>query len=151
MAALPGKLEGVSILVVDDELDSREVLAELLRPFGAQTSTASSAEEALAEIARETPQVLLSDIGMPLVDGYELLRRVRELIPETEMLAMALTGLGSAHDRNRALTEGIPALHGQAGGTGKSGGSDQTATTAAPTILAVAFATRPRRKSDSHY
>ncbi len=54
-----------------------------------------------------TPQVLLSDIGMPSVDGYELVRRVRELIPETDMLAMALTGLGSAHDRKRALTEGF--------------------------------------------
>jgi PAS domain S-box-containing protein len=105
--APPGKLEGVSILVVDDEPDSREVLAELLRQYGAQTRTASSAEEALAEIARSTPQVLLSDIGMPSVDGYELVRRVRELIPDSEMLAMALTGLGSAQDRKRALTEGF--------------------------------------------
>jgi CheY-like chemotaxis protein/anti-sigma regulatory factor (Ser/Thr protein kinase) len=105
--AQPGKLEGVSILVVDDEPDSREVLAELLRQYGAQTRTASSAEEALAEIAHRTPQVLLSDIGMPSVDGYELVRRVRELIPETDMLAMALTGLGSAQDRKRALAEGF--------------------------------------------
>jgi PAS domain S-box-containing protein len=103
----PLKLEGVSILVVDDEPDSREVLAELLRQYGAQTRTASSAEEALSEIAHSAPQVLLSDIGMPSVDGYELVRRVRELIPETDMLAMALTGLGSAHDRKRALTEGF--------------------------------------------
>jgi CheY-like chemotaxis protein/two-component sensor histidine kinase len=105
--AQPGKLEGVSILVVDDEPDSREVLAELLRQYGAQTRTASSAEEALSEIAHNTPQVLLSDIGMPSVDGYELVRRVRELIPDTDMLAMALTGLGSAHDRKRALNEGF--------------------------------------------
>jgi CheY-like chemotaxis protein/anti-sigma regulatory factor (Ser/Thr protein kinase) len=102
-----GKLEGVSILVVDDEPDSREVLAELLRQYGAQTRTASSAEEALAEIAHNTPQVLLSDIGMPSVDGYELVRRVREIIPETDMLAMALTGLGSAQDRKRALADGF--------------------------------------------
>jgi PAS domain S-box-containing protein len=105
--APPGKLEGVSILVVDDEPDSREVLAELLRQYGAQTRTASSAEEALAEIAHNTPQVLLSDIGMPSVDGYELVRRVREIIPETDMLAMALTGLGSAQDRKRALADGF--------------------------------------------
>jgi len=83
------------------------VLAELLRQYGAQTRTASSAEEALAEIAHNTPQVLLSDIGMPSVDGYELVRKVREIIPETDMLAMALTGLGSAQDRKRALAEGF--------------------------------------------
>ncbi|MGC2305365.1 hybrid sensor histidine kinase/response regulator [Candidatus Binatus sp.] len=105
--AQPGKLEGISILVVDDETDSREVLAELLRQYGAHIRTAASAEEALSEIAHSTPHVLLSDIGMPSIDGYELVRRVRELIPETDMLAMALTGLGSAHDRKRALTEGF--------------------------------------------
>lgn len=106
-AARPLQLEGVSILVVDDEPDSREVLGELLRQYGAQTRTAASAEEALAEIAHSTPQVLLSDIGMPSVDGFELVRRVRELISESEMAAMALTGLGSAHDRKRALAEGF--------------------------------------------
>jgi len=106
-AARPLQLEGVSILVVDDEADSREVLAELLRQYGAQTRTAGSAEEALSEIAHRAPQVLLSDIGMPSVDGFELVRRVRELIPSDEMIAMALTGLGSIHDRKRALTEGF--------------------------------------------
>jgi PAS domain S-box-containing protein len=106
-AARPLQLEGVSILVVDDEPDSREVLGELLRQYGAQTRTAASAEEALSEIAHSTPQVLLSDIGMPSVDGFELVRRVRELISESEMVAMALTGLGSAHDRKRALDEGF--------------------------------------------
>jgi PAS domain S-box-containing protein len=106
-ATRPLQLEGVSILVVDDEEDSREVLAEVLRQYGAQTRTASSAEEALSAIARSTPQVLLSDIGMPSVDGFELVRRVRELIPSDEMIAMALTGLGSAHDRKRALADGF--------------------------------------------
>ena len=133
----PLKLEGVSILVVDDETDSREVLAELLRQYGAQTRTASSAEEALSEIAHSTPQVLLSDIGMPSVDGYELVRRVRELIPETDMLAMALTGLGSAHDRKRALSEGFQVCMVRAGGTRTFGGSDQTAASFAPTIDTV--------------
>jgi len=105
--ARPLQLEGVSILVVDDEPDSREVLAEILRQYGAQTKTAASAEEALSEIAHRAPQVLLSDIGMPSVDGFELVRRVRELIPESDMLAMALTGLGSSHDRKRAVDEGF--------------------------------------------
>jgi PAS domain S-box-containing protein len=103
----PLKLAGVSILVVDDEIDSREVLAELLRYYGAQTVTAASAAEALAEIARSVPNVLLSDIGMPAVDGYQFIRAVREHIPEQQMIALALTGLGSGNDKERALAEGF--------------------------------------------
>ena len=101
------KLAGVSILVVDDEFDSREVLAEILRQYGAQTRTAGSASEALSEIDRATPQVLLSDIGMPMVDGYELIREIRQRIGENEMLAVALTGLGSGKDKERALADGF--------------------------------------------
>lgn len=103
----PLKLAGVSILVVDDEIDSREVLAELLRYYGAQTVTAASAAEALAEIARSVPAVLVSDIGMPAVDGYQFIRAVRERIPEQQMIALALTGLGSGNDKERALAEGF--------------------------------------------
>ena len=101
------KLEGVSILVVDDESDSREVLAEILRQYGAETSTAPSAHDALVEIDRSKPQVLLSDIGMPHVDGFELIRRVRKQIPEADMIALALTGLGGKKDMERALVEGF--------------------------------------------
>jgi PAS domain S-box-containing protein len=103
----PLKLAGVSILVVDDEIDSREVLAEILRYYGAQTATAASAAEALAEVARSVPDVLLSDIGMPTVDGYQFIRAVRERIPEQQMIALALTGLGSGNDKERALAEGF--------------------------------------------
>jgi len=105
--ARPMKLAGVSILVVDDEFDSREVLAEILRQYGAQTRTAGSASEALSEIDRATPQVLLSDIGMPMVDGYELIRQIRQRIDEREMIAVALTGLGSGKDKERALADGF--------------------------------------------
>jgi hypothetical protein len=106
-AGQPMKLAGVSILVVDDEFDSREVLAEILRQYGAQTRTAGSASEALSEIDRATPQVLLSDIGMPMVDGYELIRQIRQRIGEREMIAVALTGLGSGKDKERALADGF--------------------------------------------
>jgi CheY-like chemotaxis protein len=106
-AAHPLRLEGVSILVVDDEPDSREVLAEILRKYGAQTRTAASADAAMAEIARSTPQVLLSDIGMPMVDGYQLIRTIRQRIPKSEMVALALTGLSSGKDKERAITEGF--------------------------------------------
>jgi PAS domain S-box-containing protein len=103
----PLKLAGVSILVVDDEIDSREVLAEILRYYGAQTVTVASAEAALAEIARSVPEVLLSDIGMSGVDGYQLIHAIRARIPEQEMIALALTGLGSDNDKDRALAEGF--------------------------------------------
>ena len=106
-AVRPLKLAGVSILVVDDEPDSREVLAEILRQYGAQARTAGSAREALAEIARSTPQVLLSDLGMPLADGYELIREIRQQIPAKEMIALALTGLGNGKDKERALADGF--------------------------------------------
>jgi PAS domain S-box-containing protein len=106
-AARPMKLAGVSILVVDDEFDSRELLAEILRQYGAQTRSAGSASEALTEIDRAKPQVLLSDIGMPLVDGYELIREIRQRIGENEMIAIALTGLGSGKDKERALADGF--------------------------------------------
>jgi PAS domain S-box-containing protein len=106
-AGWPMKLAGVSILVVDDEFDSRDLLAEILRQYGAQTRTAGSASEALSEIDRATPQVLLSDIGMPLVDGYELIREIRQRIGEHEMIALALTGLGSGKDKERALADGF--------------------------------------------
>src|SRR3984885_1760212 len=106
-AGQPMKLAGVSILVVDDEFDSREVVAEILRQYGAQTRTAGSASEALSEIDRATPQVLLSDIGMPMVDGYELIRQIRQRIDEREMIAVALTGLGSGKDKERALADGF--------------------------------------------
>jgi PAS domain S-box-containing protein len=101
------RLEGVSILVVDDEQDSREVLAEILRQYGAETSTAPSAHDALIEIDRSKPQVLVSDIGMPHVDGFELIRMVRKQIPDSDMIALALTGLSGKKDKERALDEGF--------------------------------------------
>jgi len=100
-------LLGVSVLAVDDEADARELIATVLEQAGARTITVSTAEEALEVLRHDRPDVLLSDIGMPSVDGFELVRRVRELIPNSDMLAMALTGLGSTHDRKRAVDEGF--------------------------------------------
>ena len=77
-AATP-RLEGVKVLVVDDELDARRLLTEMLSRRGAEVLTASSAAEALEMLQVWRPHVLLSDIGMPDGDGYELIRRVREL------------------------------------------------------------------------
>ncbi len=101
-------LAGIKVLVVDDEADAREMLAETLADFGAQTVLAASAGEALAAISSK-PDVILSDIGMPLEDGYSLIRRIRELPPAEGGLipAGALTGWATPQEARRALAEGF--------------------------------------------
>src|SRR5687767_257178 len=90
-------LEGVRVLAVDDEPDIREVLVRMLERCGAQVTAAASVAEALAEFARERPDVLIADIGMPVEDGYSLIRRVRALGPDGggNVAAIALTAHGS--------------------------------------------------------
>lgn len=101
-------LEGVRILLVDDEADGREMLARILTDSGAITTLAASAEEALAESQRGRHDLLISDIGMPKQDGYELLRRLRLL--GHAMPAIALTAFAQSEDRQRALAAGY-AVH----------------------------------------
>jgi PAS domain S-box-containing protein len=106
-AALP-TLEGVKVLVVDDEPDARRLLTEVLSRRGALVQSASSAGEALELLQAWRPHVLLSDIGMPDGDGYELIRRVRELPEERggRTPAAALTAYAGPSDRARALSDG---------------------------------------------
>jgi CheY-like chemotaxis protein len=99
-------LEGVSVLVVDDEADARELLARLLTERGCHVSMAGSAEAALAELAAWSYELLLTDIGMPGTDGYELLRRVRgdgKSLPR----AIAVTAFARPQDRTRVLAAGF--------------------------------------------
>ncbi len=107
----PSLLESLKVLVVDDEADARALLQTALRQYGAQVVTASSADEAMAEIDRQRPDVLLSDIGMPNEDGYSLLRRLRArpaarggTIP-----AIAITAYASIQDRRAAEAAGFQA------------------------------------------
>jgi signal transduction histidine kinase/CheY-like chemotaxis protein len=103
------RLDGLRVLVVDDESDTRELLATVLTQLGAVVVTASSGEEALALLARERPDVLLSDIEMPGSDGYTLIRRVRSLPAEQggRVPAAALTAYARAEDRLSALLAGF--------------------------------------------
>ena len=106
-AAMP--LQGAHLLVVDDDTDGRELLAQVLGEAGAAVDTASSAEEALALMRERRYDVLVSDIGMPDVDGYELLARLRRL-PANEggaTPAIALTAFVRVEDRNKALLAGF--------------------------------------------
>jgi PAS domain S-box-containing protein len=102
------RLDGLKILAVDDEADTCELLRAALTECGAQVTTARSAQDALVALGRLLPDVLISDIGMPDEDGYELIRRVRRLPAANggETPAVALTAYAGVEDRLRVLREG---------------------------------------------
>ena len=104
-------LGGVRILVVDDEADARDLIEMTLAQYGAVVTTADSAASALAEIDRRVPDVLLSDVGMPREDGYDLIRRLRSRPLERGggIPAIAVTAYASAKDRESALASGYEA------------------------------------------
>jgi PAS domain S-box-containing protein len=103
------RLDGVRVLVVEDEPDARHLLAAVLQKRGARVFMASSAAEALDLLQRERPDVLLSDIALQDQDGYDLIRKVRSLPQEMggRTPAAALTGYGRLEDRMRALSAGF--------------------------------------------
>ena len=105
----PPELEGVRVLVVDDEPDARDLLATVLRSCGAHVETAASAEEALASITQAPPDVVVSDIGMPGQSGYDLIRRIRALPAGAggRTPAVAITAYARLEDRTRALRAGF--------------------------------------------
>ncbi len=104
-----GALKGVRVLVVDDEPDAREILAEVLRGDGAEVELAGSVAAALARFDEWRPDVLVSDIGMPGEDGHALIRRVRARSPEEggHTPAVAVTAYAQAEDARRALAAGF--------------------------------------------
>ncbi len=104
-------LAGLRLVIVDDERDARELLRRLLEERGCTVYLASTAGEAIALIRSVRPDVLISDIGMADVDGYELIRRVRSLPSEDGGLtpAVALTAFARSEDRTRALLAGFQA------------------------------------------
>jgi PAS domain S-box-containing protein len=106
-------LDGVWALIVDDEADARELIATLLKQYGARVTVASCASEAYDKLrkgeADARPDVLVSDISMPDEDGYMLIERVRKLPPEEggKIPAIALTALERPNDRIKALASGF--------------------------------------------
>jgi CheY-like chemotaxis protein/nitrogen-specific signal transduction histidine kinase len=105
----PPDLSGITVLVVDDQPDARELIRRVLEDCEAVVLTVGSAGEALQAVAAHHPDVLVSDIGMPDVDGYELLRRIRALgaPPGGHLPAIALTAFARSEDRTRALRAGF--------------------------------------------
>jgi CheY-like chemotaxis protein/two-component sensor histidine kinase len=104
-------LEDVHVLVVDDDVETREVMAVALGREGARVTTAPSVAGAVEAIERGWPDVLVSDIGMPGEDGYDLIRKVRRLEASRgrHIPAIALTAYAAAEDRRRALEAGYEA------------------------------------------
>jgi signal transduction histidine kinase/CheY-like chemotaxis protein len=108
-AAGSASLDGLSVLVVDDDPDARGVLAETLKLEGARVSAADSASSALEKLLEAGAHfdILVTDIGMPEVDGYSLIRRMRALQSGRRMLAIAVTGYASGTDVEAAMRAGF--------------------------------------------
>jgi PAS domain S-box-containing protein len=107
-----GSLRGVRVLVVDDERDTREILAVMLGRFGAEVRTAGSTAEGMVimqDWSTWQPDLLVSDIGMPGEDGYVLISKIRALAAEVggQIPAIALTAFASSQDRQKALSSGF--------------------------------------------
>jgi PAS domain S-box-containing protein len=102
-------LSGIRVLVVDDDPDSREFISFALELYGAEVTTASSVSEALQILGELKPDVLVSDIGMPQMDGYEFLRQIRKWTPEQGGLtpAIALTAYAGEFDQRQAVAAGF--------------------------------------------
>ncbi len=102
-------LEGLKILVVDDEADTRELIREVLKECGSEVITSGSAAEALAALDQHKPDILVSDLGMPDEDGYSLIAKIRALPAEQggQIPAAALTAYARAEDRMRVLRSGF--------------------------------------------
>jgi CheY-like chemotaxis protein len=106
-----GVLEGLRIVVVDDDADARDLLTTVLTQRSAEVFTAECASEAFELLQRERPDVLISDIAMPEEDGYTLIRRVRALSDEEggRTPSVAVTAYAGRADRNRAIEAGFDA------------------------------------------
>jgi PAS domain S-box-containing protein len=102
-------LEGIHVLAVDDEPDALTLVCEVLEAAGARTTTAQSAQEALAALDADAPDVIVADLGMPVMDGFALIEQMRQHVnPKVRTIpAAALTAYARSEDRMRALQAGF--------------------------------------------
>jgi PAS domain S-box-containing protein len=109
MLALP-RLDGIHAFVIDDEPDARDLLRRVLQDQGAVVTPFAAAEDALAALRTSRPSVIVSDIGMPVMDGYQMIRELRASeLRDSRVPALALTAFARAEDRKRALVAGFQA------------------------------------------
>jgi len=108
-AELRSRLAGTRVLIVDDDPDAREVVAAILRHYGASVIVATSVSTALVALRREQVDVMVADLGMPIEDGYDLIRHVRssEVDKIARLPAAALTAYTTEEDRDRVLAAGF--------------------------------------------
>ncbi|HYE74301.1 MAG TPA: response regulator, partial [Blastocatellia bacterium] len=101
-------LEGVRVLVVDDDADLLEMITSALRQSAAEVIPVLSAAEGIQALRELRPDVMISDIGMPEMDGYDLIQQIRSLPPDQggRIPAIALTAYARAEDRTRTLKAG---------------------------------------------
>ncbi|BCL37256.1 PAS domain-containing protein [Nostoc sp. MS1] len=102
-------LTGIKVLIVDDEPDARELIQVVLEQYGAEVLAATCADEVLASLPSFQPDVFISDIGMPDIDGYALMQQVRSLPPEKrgQIKAIALSAYARVEDQQRSLAVGF--------------------------------------------
>jgi PAS domain S-box-containing protein len=102
-------LSGIRVLVVDDEPDARQLIARILESCGAEVHIAASLPEALAQMKQHIPHALISDLGLPDNDGFDLIRSIRALDPDKggKVPAAALSAFARAEDRRRAIIAGF--------------------------------------------
>ena len=104
-AAMPS-LEGTRVLVVEDDYDARVLVRRLLEDAGAEVAEACSVDDAVAAVAAFEPAIVISDLGIPHADGFDLIRRIRARASGDTLPAIALTAFARDEDRSRALAAG---------------------------------------------
>lgn len=107
--ARPDELEGIHVLVVEDDADTRDLIAFVLGRRGAIVATAGSADEAVERLVATRPDVVVSDIGMPERDGYDLIRDIRSIDEGEGVGALAVTAYARVEERARVLEAGFDA------------------------------------------
>ncbi|HEX3775145.1 MAG TPA: PAS domain S-box protein [Polyangiaceae bacterium] len=104
----PEHLRGLRVLVIDDEMDTRNLVGAILEECGCRVALAASVSEAMDALTEELPDLVISDVGMPGEDGYDFIRKLRALPRDRggDLPAAALTAYASAEDRGRLLNAG---------------------------------------------
>lgn len=111
LEAAVASLKGLKVMIVEDEDDTREMLERALHAYGASVLVAASAAEALQQLGEEHPDILVTDIGLPNMDGYELLSKIRSELPEDlrDIPAVALTAFANVEHKERSKLAGYQA------------------------------------------
>ena len=103
----PGNFSGLKVLVVDDEVDSLDILIAILEQEGAELIAVASAAAAIEAFNRDIPDLIVSDIGMPETDGYTLIEQIRALPQGQNIPAIALTAYANEIEQQRSFDAGF--------------------------------------------